>query len=137
MRHPHVAPGTVGALPVAMVEAALGALLVPVSGGAETAGAARLAAGTTAVGLAAIARAAQEEGLAAEAAGPDPQNIHGPLGPEMSGGQGTDTHMARRTDWGDARGPPDRALIPRSSGRGSLPKNRSARHSAVCCGPEG
>jgi len=85
MRHPRATAHPIGPLAIAMVEAALGALLVPVSGGAETPGAARVTTRETAVRVAAVAAATQEEGLVTEAAGPDPQDLHGPLGPAMSG----------------------------------------------------
>jgi len=54
MRHARLAPGPVGPLAVAMIEAPLGALLVAAAGGAETAGAPFPAARGAAVGVAAI-----------------------------------------------------------------------------------
>jgi hypothetical protein len=89
MRHARAAPDPVGPLAVAVVEAAFGALLVPPPGGAETPGSAFPAARGAAVGVAAITRVAEEEGLPAEAAGPHQEDLHGPAGPEMSGGQWT------------------------------------------------
>ena len=86
MRHARAAPGAVGPLAVAVIEAALRALLVPLAGGAETPGAALPATRQAAVDVAAIARGTEEEGLPAQAAGPHPEDLHGPTGPEMSGG---------------------------------------------------
>ena len=70
MRHAGATAQAVGALPIAMVEAALGALLVPSARGAETAGAPFPPTGQTAIDVATIAGRTEEEGLPAQAAGP-------------------------------------------------------------------
>ena len=73
-----LAPRTVGALPVAMVEAALGAALVARPGGPHRPQAAGRAARLRAVGVAAVAGRADREGLAAHAAGsPAERVVHG------------------------------------------------------------
>lgn len=97
MRHAGSAPGSVGALAIAMVEAPLGALLVAPTRGAETAGPPCPPTREAAVHVAAITRGTEEEGLPAEAAGPHQEDLHGPAGPEMSGGQWTRTRECATT----------------------------------------
>ena len=89
MRHARLAAGPVGPLPVAVVQPAFGALLVPAARGAETPGAPLPAARETTVGVPAITRAAEEERPPAEPAGPHEEALHGPAGPEMAGGRWT------------------------------------------------
>jgi hypothetical protein len=86
MRHARLTPGPVGPLPIPVIEAALAALLVPLAGRAETADAAFPATREAAVGVAPITRGTEEEGLPTEAAGPHQEDLHGPAGPENSGG---------------------------------------------------
>ncbi len=89
MRHARATAQAISALPIAMVEAAFGALLMPAAGRAETAGAPFLPTRETAIGVAAITRGAQVEGLPAQAARRHQEDGHGPAGPERSGGQWT------------------------------------------------
>ncbi len=77
MRHAGSAPGPIGSLAIAMVEAALEALLVPLPGSPEAPDPARLAAPRGAVGVAPIARHADEEGPPAPAADPPPEDGFG------------------------------------------------------------
>jgi len=97
MRHAHRAPRSVGPLAIAVVEPAFGALLMAPARGAETASAPFLAARRTAVGVPTITRTAEEERPPAEPAGPHPEDLHGPAGPEMSGGQWTTAQRCART----------------------------------------
>ena len=97
MRHAGATAGAIGALPIAVVEAALGALLVPSARGAERASAAFPPTRETAIGVAAITREAQEEGLLTKAARPHQEDGHGPAGPERSGGQWTNTRGCATT----------------------------------------
>lgn len=87
MRHAGAAAGAVGPLVIAVVEAPLGALLMAAPGGAQTAGAAGVPTQEATVGVASIAGAAETEELLAPPAGPHPEDLHGPVGPEMVGGQ--------------------------------------------------
>ncbi len=97
MRHAQSAPGPVGPLTIAMVEAPLGALLVAPAGGAETAGAAFPPTREAAIDVAAITGVAEEEGLPAQAARPHQEDLHGPAGPETSGGQWTSAEECATT----------------------------------------
>jgi len=145
MRHARLAPGPVGPLAIAVIESAFRALLVAVSGGAERAGAACIPTGEATVRMAAITRRTEEEELPAPPAGPHPEDLHGPVGPERSGRQWTrprecaTTRASRpRLPWGGcARGPGGCVSGPSPShlrGRGTLPKtDRSATlYSAGC-----
>ena len=81
MRHAGSAPGPIGPLAIAMVEAPLGALLVALAGGANTPGAPFAATRRAAIDVAAITGETEEEGLPAEAARPHQEDRHGPAGP--------------------------------------------------------
>ena len=85
MRHAGATAGAVGPLVIAVVEAPFEALLMAASGGAETAGAACVAPRRATVGVAPIAGATKDEGLPAPPAGPQAEDLHGPVGPEMTG----------------------------------------------------
>jgi len=91
MRHAGATAQAIGALPIAMVQPALGALLVPSPRRAEAAGPAGPPTREAAIGVAAIAGGTQEEGLPAPPARPHEEGRHGPAGPERSGGQWTST----------------------------------------------
>ena len=91
MRHAHAAPGAVGSLAIAMVEAAFEALLVLPAGGAQGPGAAFPPTREAAVHVPPIASRAEEEGLPAQAARPHEEDRHGPAGPAGSGGLWTGT----------------------------------------------
>ena len=82
MRHAGATAQAIRALPIAMIEAALGALLMPSARGAKTAGAAFQPTRETTVDVTAIAGGTQEEGLPAQEAGPHQEDRHGPAGPE-------------------------------------------------------
>ena len=97
MRHAGATAGAVGALPIAVVEAALGALLVSPPRRAETPSPAFPPTRETAIDMAAITRGTQEEGLPTKAAGPHQEDGHGPAGPERSGGQWTNTRGCATT----------------------------------------
>ncbi len=74
----HALPGAVGALPVAVVEASLGAALIAGSGGSDRPAAGGRAAPRRAVGVAAVARRADGEGAVAVPAGlPAEGLVHG------------------------------------------------------------
>jgi hypothetical protein len=77
MRHAQPAPGPVDALPVAMVQATLGAGLMAAAGGPETLHAAGPAAGRAAVGVPPIAGPAEEERPLTPAAASHAENRHG------------------------------------------------------------
>jgi hypothetical protein len=147
MRHTGAAPGAVGPLAVAVIEAALRALLVPLAGGAETPGAALPATRQAAVDVAAIARGTEEEGLPAQAAGPHQEDLHGPTGPEMSGWAGQTREGVRHLRQvgprpprgGTARGPgacSSRLPSLHRRGCGTLPENRLPFHSLCGCGSD-
>jgi hypothetical protein len=89
MRHAGPAPNPIGPLAIAVIEAPLGALLVPLPGGAQTAGAPFAATREAAIDVAAITGGTEKEGLPAEAARPHQEDLHGPAGPEGFGGQWT------------------------------------------------
>ncbi len=91
MRHAGVTAEAIGALPVTMIEAAFGALLVAPAGRTETAGAAFPSTRETAVDVATITGGTEEEGLPAPSARPHEQDRHGPAGPERAGGLWTRT----------------------------------------------
>ena len=97
MRHAGATPRAVGALPIAMVQPALGALLMAPPRHAETASAAFPPTRETARAMAAITRGTQEEGLPAEAAGSHQEDRHGPAGPAGSGGQWTNARGCATT----------------------------------------
>jgi hypothetical protein len=97
MRHAGSTPSPIGPLAIAVIEPAFRALLVPLPGGAETAGAAFAAARETAVDVAAITGGTEEEGLPAQAARPHQEDLHGPAGPEGSGGQWTSARECATT----------------------------------------
>ena len=97
MRHAGATPGAVGPLPIPMIEPALETLLMALAGGAETLGAPFAATRGATVDVAAIAGMAEEEGLPAEAARPHQEDLHGPAGPEGSGGQWTSARECATT----------------------------------------
>ena len=78
MRHTQAAPG-------AVVQATLGAVLVPLAGGSETPGPAGLAAQQAAVGVGLIAGPTDEEEPLTPAAGACAKERHGRAGPERTG----------------------------------------------------
>jgi hypothetical protein len=80
MRHPRAAPGAVGALPGAMIQATLGTPLVAPTGHPETPGAAGAAARRAAVRVAPVARPAEEEGPLTPTADTDAEDLHNWLG---------------------------------------------------------
>ena len=86
MRHAGTTAGAVGPLAIAVIEPAFRALLVPLARGAQTADAAGPPTREATVDVAPIAGGTQEEGLPTPAAGPHQEDLHGPAGPEMSGG---------------------------------------------------
>jgi hypothetical protein len=89
MRHAGATTGAVGPLVIAVVEAPFGALLMAVPGGAKTAGAACMPTREAAVGVAPITGTTEDEGLSAPLAGPQAEDLHDPVGPEMVGRQWT------------------------------------------------
>ena len=97
MRHAGLAARPVGPLPIAVIEAPFGALLVPAASRAETPGPAFPPTREATVGMAPITRGTEEEGLPAPPAGPHPEDLHGPAGPEMSGGQWTSVRECATT----------------------------------------
>lgn len=106
MRHARPATGALGPLPVAVIEAPLGALLMPPTRGTEPPGPTLAATRSAAVGVPAITGLAEEEGPPAEPAGPHPEDLHGPAGPEMSGGQWTSVRecATSQSGWPRPRG---------------------------------
>ena len=97
MRHAPAAPRPIGPLAIPVIEAPLGALLVAPAGGAERPGAAFPPTREAAIDVAAITGGAEKEGLPAEAARPHQEDLHGPAGPERSGGQWTRTRECATT----------------------------------------
>lgn len=133
-------PGSVGPLAIAVIKAPLGALLVAPAGRAESAGAAFPPTREAAVGMAPITRGTEEEGLLTEAAGPHQEDLHGPAGPEISGGARQTREGVRHLEQagprpprgGSARGPgahSSRLPSLHLRGRGSLPENSIILHS--------
>ena len=105
----HAAALAVGALAVAVVEAAFEAALVAGSGGAQRAQAAGLAAGSRAVGVAAVTGGADAEGPLAGAAGSAAERVVHGVGARK-----------RRSDWTTERSRGTNALtgrLCRSAGR--------------------
>ena len=116
----HAAPGAVGALAVAVVEAALRAALVARPGGAHRPQAAGRAARLRAIGVAAVAGCADGERLAAHAANPPAErSVHG-VGARRAGSDWTTGRnrvttaptgrLCRSAGRSRGSGGPDRAL---------------------------
>jgi len=140
MRHAGAAPSPVGPLPIAVIEAPLGALLMATPGGAETPRAPGAPTRQAAVGVAPITGATEDKGLPAPPAGPQAEDLHGPVGPEMAGRLWTSprecatTRVSRpRLPWGGcARGPGGSSSGPSPShlrGRDTLLETRAVCHS--------
>jgi hypothetical protein len=88
MRHVGPTAGPVGALAVAVIEAALRTLLMASPGGANAPRAPGPPTREATVGMPPIAGRTEDEGLPAPPAGPAPEALHGPMGPERSSGSG-------------------------------------------------
>ena len=140
MRHAGAAPRPVGPLPIAVIETALRTLLVATPGGAEAPRPPGVSARKTAVGMAPITGPTEDEGLPAPLAGPQAEDLHGPVGPEMAGRRWTSprecatTRVSRpRLPWGGcARGPRGSSSGPSPSplrGRDTLLETRPVYHS--------
>ncbi len=140
LRLARAAPGPVGALSIAMIKATFRALLVALARSPETPEASSVSTRRAAVGVAPTTGATEAEQLAAPPASPQPEDLHGPMGPEMAGRRWTrprecaTTWASRlRLPWGGcARGPGGCVSGPSPShlrGRGTLPENWLACHS--------
>jgi len=140
MRHAGAAPSPIGPLPIAVIETACRTLLMATPGSAEAAGAACAATRRAAVGVAPITGPTEDEGLPAPPAGPQAEDLHGPVGPEMAGRRWTSprecatTRVSRpRLPWGGcARGPGGSSSGPSPShlrGRDTLLETRAVCHS--------